>query len=423
MVGMGPEEVWVGAGDARGGNILEVLKDWMRPERLEQDATRVSLLLRGASANNAVLEFMQDECTRNPASVHAHLFLVQLHTWRGDPLAAESTFMALTATAPDLGVDAIEDSIKDHLNDRTVEVSTKYSGMLGSSVQSLGFYSHSARSGSHEWSFVTKISMRALLGNEPQFYTRILPAWGQLGSVAPTMVRFSSSVVADLCMLTMERIEGCEPDIASMDARLVDVLVRRYAVLTTVDPESVQSQLPRSRSTIDFNHGYLVQAMCRMHEPDRAEAVMVWLERAVCSRGYPDLVQHEVSKLTSLMRSVGFQARIIPSQHFAFLHGDLHRHNIIQRGEDFVFIDWARCATGPACIDLAVLLRRFGFQGTIDCMERNGLWAGLDPVGRALFAYALILVSVMIDIEQIKTEPPEHLFLPAMRFIEGVINS
>ena len=56
-------------------------------------------------------------------------------------------------------------------------------------------------------------------------------------------------------------------------------------------------------------------------------------------------------------------------------------------------------------------------------MERNGLWAGLDPVGRALFAYALILVSVMIDIEQIKTEPPEHLFLPAMRFIEGVINS
>lgn len=421
MVTVRPGELRTGAAGSR--NVLEVLEDWMCPEMLLQDATRVSLLLRGASADNAVLEFVQHEFAGNPTSVYTHLFLIQLYTWRGDPIAAERTFKALMSIVPDLSVPSIEHSIRNHLGDHSIEISTKYAGMPSSAVQSLGFYSHTARCGSDELYFITKISIGALLGNESLFYTKILPAFAQLRAVTPRVVCFSASALADLCMLTMERIEGREPDIASIDARLVDTLVNRYSILATVDPILVQHVLPRVGSTIDFNHGYLVQAMQRINEPHDAEALMAWLEHAMRSRGYADVVQSGMVKLISLMRSTGFHERINPTQHFAFLHGDLHRHNVLQHGEDFVFIDWARCSIGPACVDLAVLLRRFGFQGTIDIMERNGLWAGLDPFGRALFAYALIVVSVMIDIEQIKMEPPEHLFLPAMRFIEVVINS
>ncbi|MBK9174806.1 MAG: phosphotransferase [Flavobacteriales bacterium] len=352
-----------------------------------------------------------------------HLLLAQLHAWRGDQGSARRTFDGLMSIATDLNLSRIERSIRDHMGDPSAEVHTTYSMLPGNGVQNLGFYEHVGRSGPSTYSFVTKISTSGFFGNEPRFYTRFIERWPQLRPLAPRMVCFARSERIDVCMLTMEKVDGREPEIANMEVQAVDALVRGYVALLSVDPVEVEQYLLPRPFAIGFNHGYLVQALHGIQEPGSAEMVMLWLETAIRSRGYSIEVQRKILDLVKLMRDGQFNERIRPDLHFTFLHGDLHRYNILQWHSGYLFIDWAHCTTGPAYADLAVLFRRFGFLGTVGILERNGLWSRMDDVGKALFAYSLILVSVMIDIDPIKKEDPEHLFLPAARFMEGVITA
>ncbi len=388
---------------------------------LAQDATRVSLLLREVKDDAAALPFILEALDRDPSSAYMHLFLIQLHAMRGDQASARKAFDRLMSIATDVGVERIERAIRDHTGDVNAEVRTTYSMIPGVGLQNLGFYEHTVRSGRRSWSFVTKISTSVFFGNEPLFYTRLISRWPQLGTIAPSQVFFGRSELVDVCLLTMEKVDGCEPDIATMEVEKMDGLVRHYKTLLSVDPAEVERYLLPRQFAIGFNHGYLVQAMHGIHVHAWAESVMAWLETAVCRRGYSIEVQRSVLDLVVMMRRDRFHERISPEHHFTFLHGDFHRYNILQSATGFHFIDWTRCDTGPAYADLAVLFRRFGFSGAVGILDRNGLWSARDDVGKALFAYSLILVSVMIDIDPIKKEDAEHLFLPATRFMEGVI--
>ncbi|MBZ0204736.1 MAG: aminoglycoside phosphotransferase family protein [Flavobacteriales bacterium] len=150
---------------------------------------------------------------------------------------------------------------------------------------------------------------------------------------------------------------------------------------------------------------------------------MAWIVDAVSTRGYKKEVVEAVRSIAKTLLHHRFNTMVQPSLHYAFLHGDLHRFNVLSSTHGPVFIDWARCTIGPKQIDLATLLRRHGFRGTTELLQEIGEWQQLDPVNKVLFALALVVVSLMIDIPAIKNEPSEHLFIPAAKCIEELLGA
>jgi hypothetical protein len=378
----------------------------------------VSFFLRNLADGTAALSYFNTEQHRHPEVLFPYIFLIQLHTWNKRPREAETMFRQMLANVSDIGIEDIQTSICKQIDGAEVLIETKYRTYPESVLQNLGFLEHAVSNGPRSHRFITKICTQEFIGNEWVFYEAIAPQDPSLLQVVPKVVHMARSKTSDLHFMTMEMLDGHWPDMALLDQSALDSLVNTYRAVSGVDKCTVQDLLLVSPLAIEFNHGFLVQAFQSMHTREGMALVNDWLLEAIQTRGYDVQVARAVSDLITLMNNVHFYRHIDPNTHYGFLHGDLHRHNILQVDNHFRFLDWARCAIGPSCIDLAVLMRRLGFAGTIKVLERNGLWAELSSLNQVMFAHALIVVSVMIDIEPIKREPPEALFLPAARFAQ-----
>lgn len=390
---------------------------------IQLDPTAISLFLFAHREDPDVLAFINGH---RPAPARCELidFLrVQLMVWKGDLTSAEHTLRTLFHFDPELGLEKVEDSIREHIKDPSVHFTTTYSGFPNSAMQSLGFFRHESSSGANRKVFITKVSSRAAMGREPLFYFTILPNSPGLHQISPTPVRYYSSSKVDVCLLTMELSLGTVPNIASMEAMELIKLVTDYQVVAEIDHAPWADQFNDLPYGPDFNHGYLAQAMHRIHEEGPFLDLMHWMVVVVTTRGYRKEVTDSVLALVTTLRRCRFHALVDPVKHYSFLHGDLHRHNVLSSEQGHVFIDWARCTIGPKQIDLATLLRRHGYRKSVEILEKAGAWNDLSDVNKMLFALAMVVVSLMIDIPQIKEEAPDLVFRPAEDHIAGCLRT
>lgn len=385
--------------DANGGHI---------------DPTAAALLLHRHMHEPGLSEFLGSQGAQHPQAGLIAQLHIQLTAWLGNTDKAKAMLVSLLEKDPACGLGQIEWALRQHAGDFSAKVEHTYLAFPNSAMQSLGFFRHQVVCANGVQNFITKFSMASTMGFEPLFHEAIRPLSKGIQAISPATVLFRKCTAQDLCLLTMEYCEGVVPEVATLEKDALQGIVNAYQVLLELPIARLFPHFSGQRTKAAYNHGYLAMSMHRIHEERDFMQLTDWVLQASSSRGYQPQVVNSIQKLVGALREQRFHERIIPEIHYSFLHGDLHRHNVLLTAKGPVFIDWARCTIGPKQIDLAALLRRRGYRNTIDLLRRAGAWERMDPVNQALFAIAMIVVSLMIDLKEIKEEPPEWVFLPAM---------
>ncbi len=398
---------------------LKQLQALLGPASPDPDPTALALLVHANRHTPGIKEFLLQLGPGHSYSSLIGQLLVQLHTWLGDLSSAEAMLRSMLKAEPEMDLEHIEAAIRRHIGDPSARISSTYMGFPNAAKQSLGFYRHDALGANGAKRYITKFSTASTMGQEPAFYELIRPTSPQLQSASPVPVLVHCSKQSSLCMLTMEHIAGDAPEIASMDTTALMDMVVTYQALADLPSGPVMPIFSERRTMLEFNHGYLASGMHKIHLPADFKLLKEWVVAAVSERGYQAEVVRSVVGAVETLELQRFHAKVDPDLHYGFLHGDLHRHNVLSTRHGVVFIDWARCTVGPKQIDLATLLRRHGFSPTIALLRQANVWDRMDGVNKTLFALAMIVVSLMIDLPAIKTEAPDHVFLPAARCIHA----
>ncbi|MCB9170792.1 MAG: aminoglycoside phosphotransferase family protein [Flavobacteriales bacterium] len=383
-------------------------------------ALEISIALWGLADRAAVEKQLRERVVLFPGDLYASLFLVQILCWAERRKEAERIVEGLLA-ARDLGRKRLQEDLLAKFDARSIR--SEYVIFPNSTMQNIGFLGHvlTLKNG-RSMELLTKITTEELMGTELLFHERVAPASKAMASLAPGIVDVRKDGRSELYLLTMERVVGLPLVVDGMGDATVDGLLDKYQALLAFPWKDVVPDLRERPLEIGLSHAYLVSAFQGCDRPGRADAIHSWLARNVNDRGYAPEVQQAVRSAITLMHEHRVLERLDPAVSFTLLHGDLHRNNVLVGKDRSWIIDWGKMAIGPRGIDLAVLFRRFPFDRTLGLLERNKVFNGRCDLERITFSYALIVVSVMIDIDPIKHEPPDHLFLPAVDFIANALN-
>ncbi|MBL8002782.1 MAG: phosphotransferase [Flavobacteriales bacterium] len=392
--------------------------DPLKGDRGEGASLRHALAFRAAADRNAALMRLQEHLKEHPSDDLVASLIVQAYGWSGHDQEAARALNTMLAPAGRDVLAGLEACLPGAMGMQGASVSTRYICFPNSMVQNLGFWSHTVtdRTGSAR-RVITKIMHEDHLGAEVTFYERIYPSHKGAAWLAPAPLAIERPEGTPIVLLTLEHIEGAVADPGSMGSTEISALVNAYSSLGSVPIRSVAEVLPPPVTENGLSHGYLAKAMHAFHTPEGTRTTLAWVRSVVSSRGYRPEVITAVGDAIEHWTSRNMHACIDPSFHYAFLHGDMHRHNVLLTGDRMVLIDWSRCTTGPKGLDLAVLLRRIGHQRVMDLAIRHGVIDGKDMISAALLSWALIIVSLELDLPPIKTEPLNHVFLPAADLI------
>lgn len=385
-------------------------------------ALAISIHLRGCADREAVKAYLERRCAQPGADVHLSVFLVQVLCWEGRTEEAESIVHTAIRRHSSFTYGQFVQRIGDAAPELRI-LRTRYVSYPNSTMQNMGFFEHDAeeRSSGRRIILITKLTTTAYSGTEPLFLQGILPSRPALQGITPRSIDVFLPEGSPLCFLTTVKVPGNEALVQDMDDAELDRFMGRYRAIAEVPFAEVAPLLPPPVFEVAYSHAYLVSALQSSHDPGSMLRLEAWLRRSVEERDYAPVIRHHVHRSLDALRAHAFFDRVDPGTHYGLLHGDLHRYNVLCDGPDHWIIDWGKCATGPQGIDLAVLFRRLPFERTVAMLRRSGSWEAWPMENRVLLAYALIVVSVMIDLPAIKNEPPEQLFAPAADLIVGAL--
>ncbi len=399
--------------DTSAQSVREHLLGALEGRKGPVDALELALFLRGLPQPEVAIAFLRERMDQGPDDPIAGLLLIQLLCWAGRSSEAEGILDELLAHAGDDVKERMMRGIIAAMGADQRHLGSRYIGSSGAGLQNLGFFEHRFAGPAGERVLITKMMLDEQSGNEVLYYTRIAPMFEADERFSPPFIAHVRCHRLPIVLLTMEKVRGEVPDIAGMDDRALDGLVARYAPVAFLPPGRIVPVMTPLPFAFGLSHGYLVQSFQWMHDGACAGRIHAATEEALSQRGYRPVIQEKALAAIDALRRAQIHRHVDPATHYAFLHGDLHRHNLLQQGTTHTALDWTRCALGPRGIDLAVLLRRFGHQRVWRLVERHGIIGAHDRIPRIMFNYALIVVSVMLDLPAIKEEDPDLLFAPA----------
>lgn len=397
-----------------GSNAMTVvhrIQELLRSPRPHDAHLRFALELRAMPDQDAVRRTLKHHTDHHPSDKLARVLHIQALGWAGRTTDAEQALFEL------LGAD--NSPVLDHLQKRILDrggrpndtVRSEYICFPASMVQNLGFWTHRISSpDGRVREAITKVMHKDHCGRETAFYARIRDRHPALAMISPEPIDLTTVDACDIVLLTMERFHGNVADPDAMDQEAVSYFVREYAALAAIPHAAIAHEFTDKVTENGLSHGYLASSLHLVHTPHGFEQTVEWTSRTVAARGYRADVIDRVQRAMEHLVRCNFATHVHPAEHYALLHGDMHRHNVLVLPTRTVLIDWARCTTGPRGIDLAVLFRRYGYQRVCELLQEI---CALDEVSDVLLAWALIIVSLELDLPGIKSEPSEHLFIPA----------
>lgn len=400
---------------------LATYEQMLRERGRTTTALAISIFLRGLPDRMEVIGHLRKRHEEGAADVHHSVFLVQVLCWEGRAGEAEQVVHDVLRRRAGLTIGGLRERIAAHLPGARVTGSS-FETYSGSPMQNFGFFEHAVEEpGGGSGTLVTKLATLEYAGTEPLFMAGVYRPRTPIARIAPRPVDVFVPEGSDLCIITMEKAPGAELVVQDMADPDVDRFLAAYRAVHDIGHGEVDHLFPDAPYDIAHSHAYLVPAMRKSHVAEHFAATNAWLVESVRRRGYTEEVRRMVERMVLSLEGSAFQRRIRPALHYGLLHGDMHRYNVLRAGDGYRIIDWGQCGTGPKGIDLAVLFRRFPYGRTVAALERAGWWGAWPAENRVLFAYALVLVSVMIDLQGIKDEPQEQLFGPATRAVTDAV--
>lgn len=373
-----------------------------------------ALTLRARTDRELVLNELAALVGRFPDDQVARVLYIQALGWSDRRAKALEQLGELLNGEGESSLENIQQLTLERLCMPDARIDSEYICFPGSMVQNLGFWIHRVHGQKEFVEAITKVMHVGHCGQEITFYEHLRPLASGLARLSPEPLHVIRSDQHPVVMLTMRKVggEAADPDVMNV-ARFHE----EYRDLAQIPYEMVRTHFGAKHTENGFSHGYLASSLHEMDTADGCSASVEWVRRAVSDRQYPAAVVRSVLEAAQFIERSGLHNLIDPQEHYSMLHGDMHRHNVLISNGRNTLLDWARCTTGPRGIDLAVLFRRFGHRRVLREAEEHVILAPGDTIPQVLLSWALIVVSLQIDLQGIKTEPPDHLFMPASKMI------
>lgn len=380
-----------------------------------------AMKLRAWPDRGAVIRMLQERTEREPDNAFARLLLIQAWGWSND---LDAAWIQLNGMLGGRGVEVLnelEKGILEHFEGSSKRITSEYVCYPASMLQNLGFIVHRIDSTEGTWNVITKVMHHVHCGQEVAFYELVRPKAKDLTTVSPDLIQIMRPEDTELVLLSLERVPGDIADPSRMNAKDIGHFFDLYRAISDQALEGLPLRPGQNTTENGFSHGYLASAMHGFHTLEGVRSTIAWATSAVLNHAYDRTVVEAVTSISNLLDQKAIHTLVEPTDHYGLLHGDMHRHNVLMAPERTTLIDWSRCTIGPKGIDLAVLFRRFGHDRVIELAMKHGIVPANDQVSVALFSWSLVLVSLQLDLDGIKQESPEHLFLPAARSIHRAL--
>ncbi len=340
-----------------------------------------------------------------------------------DSIAAESYYKAYLEKKHNTNLNEIMEKVRFTLPSGERDIQSEY--FFGGGYRNLGVILHSSVDSPHEPLYFTKICNARDGVREVDFYKNIYPYYPELSQVAPPLVSLFD-IEGSTYFITTKYIEGTTPD----KQHLNEIIKKAQIVNSIKCPESIKNEVENSdRLIINFRrlHSLIPFFRC-IHKEETNKVIFSSLfdklKEDNCSVEIINLIKH----LETIIVDLKLYEKIIPQNHFVFLHGDLGRHNIlVENNTNNVYVlDWSLYTYGPRWIDLIKLFARFKLtfeEINTEYYIKNERNINLDTLEELFFTYGLIISWFIMFPASYLEENKEVYLVPAVKHIESLANN
>ncbi len=362
------------------------------------------------------LTALQDHLDAFPEDELAWTMRTRLLSQCGYPAEAVETVQTMIARFAGTDLDSFLEEITCHLPEDVQLLDSRVLPLAASGSEHLGFLLHSLQVQGTPQKAITKIALCSQAGAEFAFYNAIPTLSAALAQAIPQVFGLFRTRNQRCVCITMEWIEGQPIQLESMTDEEILQLLRLRQPLDLIHPSSTLDAFQAQELQLILGQKRMAPMLGLCHQPGNLQLIGDWLAGIVANRDYHQRVTTEIHRTLQRVASSGLSSGLVPARHYRLNHGDFYHSNILTAGlNQYWFIDWSSAVMSVRGADIALLLRRLPYERILRLLESADITRDFDAIDWALFHYALIAASIMIDIPQIVHEDPDKLFIPTLQ--------
>lgn len=393
---------------------------------LKYTEEEISKEITGYIKNNPDFEELEKSVKKmidiEPENMFYYNLLLKVYTYTENNEKLEETLQQIISVFSGISFSDFKAHIDNKVKGRNGVLSeSKLITNLKKGSEHIGFIEHYITwSNNIKEVFITKIISPNLVGNESLFYENYQTHFTNIQQNIPEILDIYSSV-GNWCFITMEKVIGETPVINKLSK---DDLKNLIETCLNIGKNTHQSDLKwfhdrnnYSEFEIGLSENYLVRSFAHIHKKEKFDLINNWVLKTVKTEGYQNEVIKSITAAVNRLKEVEFHNNIKPNKHYRLVHGSFYHNNLITTLNKIHIVDWAHFNYAPKGCDVALVLRRLPLNEAMEMLKENVEFRKFDSVDIILWAYANIVVSLMINLKPIKNEDPNHLFVPASNII------
>ncbi len=280
---------------------------------------------------------------------------------------------------------------EDWIKTKTSSVKSKYLHLHGNNND--GLIEHTLKDSDQK--YLTKIIHSNQKEVEEFFYLRVYKLYPQFKKVTPEFMRITEVKKYNLCLISMEKIDGVQP---KLNDKVINHVGKISKLISSVKYGEIVEWFP----IIDITHRNnellnLLWSFSSIHHGWKNKEIFESLYEKMERLGYSTESFSLIRQLEAIILKNNMYNLIEPKKHYAIQHGDYFHWNLLstQESKEIFVIDWGCMKIGPSWCDMA------GFLGTVrhpfhkvqsDFLLNEEVSGHLEPIEKLFFIYTLINV-------------------------------
>lgn len=273
--------------------------------------------------------------------------------------------------------------------------------------QNLGGIEYSKLENGKLKKYLTKISTLSGFEKEELFYQQIYQLFPKLREITPEFINFIDLKDKNLALITMEKIEGNEPDLSKNTIRDA---ITTSKIMNSIRYGFIKDYVPKPDFEKDFTLFYdiypkhpinALHSFVSIHRKETNEQLFEQIYRKMRELGYSSDCYNLIKRLESAIFSFELFKRIEPEIHFSLQHGDFNTHNMLfeEKSRRLYIIDWGNMRVGPSWVDIAGFLGKNKLPFYVieeEFLQNLEAISDFDSYEKLFFIYTLIVTWFIV---------------------------
>lgn len=335
-----------------------------------------------------------------------------------------STMRAVFSQELNAKIDSIIPNIQNAITSDVSSIDSKFVNQ-STGTNMVCWIKHTYRLEQGTKTYLTKI-YRSESNKEKLFYLKIREQYPILKSITPELINFTEIKPDNVSLLTMEKVVEKQKH---LDEEYFNNVLEAHRIITSIRYNDVINLIPQDDFNpkilqVAYNKVSLRLAFTVIHRESTNKEIFKQLYIKLRELSYsPDTIKL-IRRLEYIIIDKKMYEKLKPELHYAFLHGDFNRSNILIDNNrcHCKVIDWSNLMVGPVGLDIVQFFKAFDFSfRKIDKLYLTNVYyeSHLETIEKIFFIYALIIIVWFQKLDQNTVNTQHHEYLgPAIECLE-----